>query len=180
MATHKPVEVDSLFGELEISKSDEKWTVIHTKLKREKKLASYLKEKGIYYFLPLNNSERHYKYRKINFTKPLFPGYMFALLDEKKKREIVVSGHIANFLKTTSEKELLEDLKRIYISFIKGAVFEHHPFVEVGKRVKIISGPFVGLTGMVTESENKVVLQIRFLRKAVSITVEPNQIEIIN
>ena len=180
MATHKPIEVDSLFGELKPSEGNEKWTVIHTKPRREKKLAKFLKEKGITYFLPLNNSEKEYKYRKITFTKPLFSGYMFALLDEKKKSEIVITGHIANFLKTQSEKELLEDLHQIYQSFVKGAVFEHHPFVEVGKRVKIKSGPFVGLTGFVTESENKIILQVRFLRKAVSITVEPNQIELID
>ena len=96
------------------------------------------------------------------------------------KRKIVISGHIVNFLKVINENELLDDLKRIYHSYELGAVFSEHPYIEVGKKVLIKDGPFVGLTGLVTETKDKVILQIRFLKKAVSITVEPNQIEIID
>ena len=88
MATNKPVEVDSLFGELIISNDDKRWEVIHTKPKREKKLAKYLKDCNIHYYLPLNNSERHYKYRKIIFTKPLFPGYIFAHINQEENCNI--------------------------------------------------------------------------------------------
>ena len=179
MPTNKPVEVDSLFGELKKSEDGRKWQVIHTKPRREKKLAKYLKEKGAHYYLPLNNSERTYKYRKVIFTKPLFPGYIFVHLSERQKREILVSGHIANYLRVDNEDELLEDLQRIYISYEKGAVFNEHPYIKEGTRVMIKSGPFVGLTGLVTETKDTIVLRIRFLRKAVSINVEPNQIEII-
>ncbi len=179
MSTHKPVKVDLLFGELKLSNDDRKWEVIHTKPKREKKLALYMKENGIHYFLPLNNSVRNYKYRKVTFTKPLFPGYIFANINHAEKREIIITGHIVNFLRVINQQELLEDLQRIYAGLTKGAVFKEHPYVEVGSRVKIKSGPFIGLVGLVTDTQDKVILQVRFLRKAVSISVDPSQIEIL-
>lgn len=180
MPTNKPVEVKSLNGELEAAPEGKKWLVIHTRPKKEKKLADYLLERDIEYFLPLNNSIRKYKYRQIKFTKPLFSGYMFAMLSDIEKRDILVSGYIASYLKVINEKELLSDLKQIHGGFAKGAEYEEHAYFEKGTKVKITAGPFVGLHGFIEDNAkaNKVVLQIHFLRKAVSISVPQNQLEI--
>ena len=43
----------------------------------KKKLAEYSGKAEINYYLPLRESERIYDRRKIIFTKPLFPGYVF-------------------------------------------------------------------------------------------------------
>ena len=181
MPTNIPVEVKSLNGELDKAPEGKRWFVVHTKPKREKKLAQYFLERDIYYFLPLNNSVRKYKYRQIKFTKPLFSGYMFAMLSDRQKQDILVSGYIANYLKVFSEDELLTDLRQIYGGFEKGAEYEAHVYFEKGTKVKIKSGPFVGLQGVVedTTKADKLVLQIHFLRKAVSISIEPNQLEIL-
>ena len=71
-------------------------------------------------------------------------------------------------------------MQRIYLSYKKGAIFKEHPYIEIGKKVLIKEGPFVGLTGFVTDTKDKVILRIRFLRKAVSITVDPGQIEVLD
>ena len=180
MPTNVPVEIKSLNGELKKAPEHKEWIVVHTKPKREKKLAQYLLERNICYFLPLNNSIRKYKYRQIKFTKPLFSGYMFAMLSENEKRQILVSGYITNYLKVFNQDELLTDLKQIYGGFAKGAQYEEISYFEKGTKVKVISGPFVGLHGIVEDKSkaNKVILQIHFLRKAVSISVSQNQLEI--
>jgi transcription antitermination factor NusG len=180
MATNKPVEVEELFGNLEPATDDRKWFVIRTKPRREKKLAKCSFKSNINYFLPLKDSERVYQYRKVMFTKPLFPGYVFVKCNSDEHRTLVLTGHTAHFLSVPNEKELTDELKQILAGRQLGADFIDTKYLDKGTRVKIISGPFEGLTGIVEDQNNikEVVLQINLLRQAVSVAVSSRQVEI--
>jgi transcriptional antiterminator RfaH len=181
MATHKPVEAEEIFGELEISKSDKKWYVIHTKPKQEKKLAEYSLRNKITYYLPLQDSIRVYSNRKIKFTKPLFPSYLFAQCSFYEKRTLTISGHTVNFLDVINEKELVGELKQIYSGKEIGAEFKTHKYVRSGTKVEIISGSMKGLTGIVEDQNNlgEVILQVEILRQAVSVKIAPEFVKIL-
>lgn len=181
MATHKPVEVQELFGDLEPASDGLRWFVAHTKPRREKKLAEYSLKNSINYYLPLRDSVRVYKYRKIKFTKPMFPGYVFIKCTSEEKRTLIITGHIANFLQVPDDNELMEELKPIYSGRQKGAIFKRAKFLEKGIEVIITGGPFAGLTGIV-ENQNdvtEVILQINLLRQAVSVSAKTDQVEIL-
>jgi len=181
MATHKPVEVDELFGKLIPAENNEKWEVVYTKPKREKKLAEYSKRNEINYFLPLKDSVRKYGNREVKFTKPLFPGYIFIKHTIQQKQKLIISGHIVNFLKVSDEKSLLKDLQQIYIGRTQGIDLKKHEYLEKGIKVRIVSGPMIGLEGVVSNKNNlnEVILKVNILKQAVSVTVDPNQVEII-
>ena len=181
MATKKPVEVEELFGDLEPATGDRKWFVIRTKPRREKKLAEYSLKSKINYFLPLKDSERVYQYRKVMFTKPLFPGYVFVKCNSDEHRTLVLTGHTAHFLPVPDEKELTDELKQILTGRQIGADFKETKYLNKGSRVRIVSGPFEGLTGIVEDQNNieEVVLQINLLRQAVSVAVGSGQIKIL-
>lgn len=181
MATHKPVEIQELFGDLEPASDGLRWFVAHTKPRREKKLAEYSLKNSINYYLPLRDSIRVYKYRKIKFTKPLFPGYVFVKCASEDKRNLIITGHIANFLQVPDDNELTDELKQIYSGRQKGAIFKRAKFLEKGIKVIITGGPFAGLTGIV-ENQNdvtEVILQINLLRQAVSVSAKTDQVEIL-
>ena len=182
MTTHKPVEVEQLYGELEIGETVGKWYVVYTKPRQEKKLAEYAFKRNINYYLPLKESIRHYKYRKIKFTKPLFPGYIFIRIDLKERQTLLISGCIVNFLKVKDQKGLLEDLIRIRDGLAKGADLRKTDFLEKGSWVEIISGPFRGLTGVVKDHKNveEVVLQVNILRQAVSVAASTSQVKLLS
>lgn len=181
MATHKPVEVEELYGDLTISDSDKRWFAVYTKPRREKKLAKYAYKNKINYYLPLKDSVKHYKYRKIKFTKPLFPGYLFTHVDKEGKKKLIRTGFIATFLKVIDEKRLVHNLKQIYQGHIKGADFKRHKYIEKGMKVEIKSGPFIGLEGYIESinKKNKLILKVDFLKQAVSIKVKENQVKIL-
>ena len=180
MATNKPVEIEELFGDLEPATGDRKWFVIRTKPRREKKLAECSFKNNINYFLPLKDSERVYQYRKVMFTKPLFPGYVFVKCNSDEHRTLVLTGHTAHFLSVPNEKELTDELKQILAGRQIGANLKNTKFLDKGTKVKIISGPFEGLTGIVEDQNNikEVVLQINLLRQAVSVAVSSKQVKI--
>ncbi|HHE37085.1 MAG TPA: hypothetical protein ENL20_00730 [Candidatus Cloacimonetes bacterium] len=181
MATNKPIEVDELFGELIPAENDQKWEVIYTKPKREKKLAEYSKRNKINYFLPLKDSIRKYGNREVKFTKPLFPGYIFIKHSPQQKQKLIISGHIVNFLRVQDEKSLLKDLQQIYISRTQRYDLRKHEYLEKGIKVRIIAGSLVGMEGVVSDKSklNEVILKVNILKQAVSVTVDPNQVEII-
>ncbi|HPR17276.1 MAG TPA: transcription termination/antitermination NusG family protein [Candidatus Cloacimonadota bacterium] len=180
MSTNKPVEVNTILGEL-ISLPDKKWLVIRTKSRHEKKVADYAFNANIHYYLPLQDSEKIYQNRKIVFTKPLFSGYIFAHCDFKEKQTLVISGHVAHFLHVINEQELLDELRSIYFGNQREAVFRETEYLESGTRVQIVAGKLAGLTGYVKDQSNlsEVVLQVNLLHQAVAVTVNPSHVKII-
>ncbi len=182
MTTHLPVEIEDLFGDLDSAKKDETWYVIHVKPNREKKLAEYSRRNEINYYLPLVESVRKYKYRKITFTKPLFPSYIFMKCTQEQKRILIISGHCVNFLKVPAEKILLDQLRSIKFGTERGVEFKSTSFLKEGFKVEIISGPFTGLTGVVTDGNdvNEVILQVNMLRQAVAVSATTDQIRVIS
>lgn len=181
MATHKPVEIQELYGDLSPAQDNQKWEVVYTKPKREKKLAEYALEREINYFLPLFDSVRKYKYRQVKFTKPLFPGYMFVKCSYQEKETLIRSGHILTFLQIKNEKHFLQELSQIYLTRVKGVEIRQHKFIEEGTKVIIKKGNLEGLKGYVIESGNpqKIILKVNILRQAVAVTIDPNDVKVL-
>ena len=181
MATNKPVEVNELFGDLEPAIGDYKWFVVRTKPRREKKLADFAGKAEINYYLPLKESERVYDRRKIIFTKPLFSGYVFVKCNFAEKKQLLITGHTAHFINVINDRELTDELKNIHFGMQKGATLSESDFLDKGIKVRIKSGSFEGLTGFVKDQKNikEVILQVNLLRQAVSVTVKPENVEIV-
>lgn len=181
MATHKPVIVHDLNGDLSISEGDDRWYVIHTKPRCEKKLADYARLKDIVYYLPQFNSVHSYQYRQVVFTKPMFPGYMFSRLNTAQRDVLKITGYAANFIKVQYERELLDELNFIYNGSKKKADFEHALWLSSGLEVEIVKGPLKGLHGVVADHTKigEVRLQVNMLHQAVMVKVNPTDVKII-
>jgi transcriptional antiterminator RfaH len=181
MATNKPVEIDELFGDLNPGGGDLKWFVIHTKPRCEKKIAEYSLQYEINYYLPLIDSVRVYKNRKVKFTKPMFPGYVFVKCNQKGKRQLTITGFVAYWLPVQNQRELIDDLKQIYSGRELGVEFVRAEFLGQGTKVEIQKGPFTGLIGYVKDQKNvkEVILQVTLLRQAVSVSARADQIKVI-
>jgi len=182
MATHKPVLVDELSGELTPAVQPFHWQVAHTKPNCEKKLADYLKRLQITYYLPQMESLRLYQYRKVTFTKPMFPGYLFIKSAPEQHISLYRPGYIVRFLPNVNEAELLHDLTQIYLG--KAHEFEIYAgtWLEQGWQVEIVSGAMQGVRGVVQDHKklNEVTLQVNILRQAVTVRVNPADVKIIS
>ncbi len=181
MATNKPVEIEELFGDLNPGKGDLKWFVVHTKPRCEKKIAEYSLQYEINYYLPLIDSIRVYKNRKIKFTKPMFPGYVFIKCSHEGKMQLTITGYAAYWLPVLNQMELVGDLKQIHSGRELGVEFTRAKFLEKGTKVEITKGPFAGLIGYVKDQKDvkEVILQVTLLRQAVSVSARADQIKVI-
>lgn len=181
MPTHVPVIIDDLYGELEPASGEERWTVVHTKPRCEKKLADYARRSGIYYYLPQMESQRVYQRRLVTFTKPMFPSYLFCVLDANKKQQLAISGLTVGFIRVPVQDELLSELINLKLSRKPEVELENTLWLSEGLRVEIIAGPLKGVRGVVASHEkiNEVRLQVDILRQAVLVRVDPQEVKVI-
>lgn len=181
MATHKPVIINELFGELKLPAEPQRWTLVRTKARREKKLADYAAKNIIQYYLPQIKTTRKYQRRKVVTTVPMFSGYIFMVLRPEERQTIAVSGMVAQFIHVQHQQELLNDLSRLFSTTQKKVPVENVMWLSKGLEVEIISGALKGTRGII-ESHDKISeirLQVDILRQAVMVKIDPKDVKII-
>jgi len=181
MATHKPVIINELFGELKIPPEGQRWMVVHTKPRCEKKVADYAGKNLIQYYLPQLKHKRIYQRRKVVTTLPMFPGYIFMVLSHQERNTIALSGMVANFIRVVHQQELLDELSRICFVNKQNVPVENTLWLSQGLEVEITAGPLKGTRGIV-ESHDKISeirLQVNILRQAVMVKIDPKDVKII-
>ncbi|MDI9524125.1 MAG: transcription termination/antitermination NusG family protein [Candidatus Cloacimonadota bacterium] len=181
MATHSPVLIDELFGELAPAPEGQRWEVIHTKPRCEKKLAEYARRNGITYYLPQMDSKRVYQRRVVSFTKPMFPSYLFCVLDSRSRQTLLISGYTVSFIRVHQQEQLLQELRNIKLSRLPEIELQNTIWLSEGLQVEIMQGPLKGVTGVV-ESHDKldeVRLQVQILRRAVLVKIDPRNVKIL-
>jgi len=181
MATHKPVHVDELFGELKLYEDDYTWMVVHTKPKSEKKLAEYAINNSIHYYLPQFTATRIYQRRKVTFDTVMFPSYVFMVLDHQAKQKVLISGYTTSFIKVRSQAELLSELKAIHGTLEQEVEVKPALWLSKGLEVEITDGPLKGMRGMVEDHTklDEVRLQVNILRQAVIVKVDTKSVKIV-
>jgi len=129
------------------------WWVCHCKPRCEKKFAALMQAHGFGHYLPLVTSERRYGTRVKVFTKPLFPGYVFAEVPPEKKPLIYQQDLLARAFEVEDVPRLLAQLDDIRALLASGIDFTLKPLLTKGRRVRIISGPLKGVEGFVESAE---------------------------
>jgi len=129
------------------------WWVCHCKPRCEKKFAAQMRAHGFDHYLPLLTSERRYGARIKVFTKPLFPGYVFAEVPPEKKPLIYQQDLLAHAFEVADVPRFLAQLDDIRALLSSGFDFTLKPLLTKGRRVRIISGPLKGVEGFVESPE---------------------------
>ena len=152
------------------------WYALYVRIRFEKIVARNLRSKGCEEFLPLYRRSSSGRIKAKEF--PLFPGYVFCRFNPVEFLPILtIPGvkAIVGFGKNVIPVDHSE-LGAVRAVVKSGAYCEPCPFVEVGKRVRVASGPLAGLEGILLTFENKsrLIISINLLRRSVAVEVEPH------
>jgi len=166
-----PSDVDTL---LVSGNTDRRWYVLHTKSRREKKLAQRCSQLGIRHYLPLRKSITGRRGRRHIAEVPLFPGYMFSYLDRVDYGHLLRTGHMANALNVVDQEGLLNDLRNIKDASERHALLEPASIVKRGQRVRIVDGPLFGLEGIVRSHKGRyrLILAVNCIQQAVACEID--------
>lgn len=131
-----------------------RWFACHTKPRAEKKFASLLAIEKFDHYVALVESVRRYGTQKKVFTKPLFPGYVFARIIPEKKERIYQQDLLVRALPVENETVFLRQLDDVRAICASGYEAALHPLIQRGTRVRVATGPLKGLEGFVDDPVN--------------------------
>jgi transcription antitermination factor NusG len=156
------------------------WYALCTSSNHEKVVAEQLRQRGVDYFLPLYNSLRRWKDRRVQLQFPLFAGYVFvhiALRDRLRVLEIPSAARLVGF--GGPPLALPEqDIEAIRTSLTREVRAEPHPFVTTGKRVRVVAGPLTGLEGVVIRKRNglRFVISLDLIMRSVAVEMNASDL----
>ena len=130
------------------------WLVCHTRPRCEKKFAALLSAEKFEHYLPLVQSIRKYAQQTKRFTKPLFPGYVFAQILAERKARIYQQDLLARAIIVEDVPKFLRQLEDVKVIVASGLELSVMPLLTKGRRVKIVGGPLHGLEGYVDNPTN--------------------------
>ncbi len=127
------------------------WHAIYTKTKKECSVAQLLSNAGIDIFSPKLKLKKLYRGKRREVIEPLFPCYIFALLDFPEQYRLVKYTRGVRRVVGTPSGPVAVDEKIILMieeRLINGVAEIKPPEYKKGDVVEIASGPFKGLRGI--------------------------------
>ena len=161
--------------------SDHYWLVCHTKPRCEKKFAALMKAEQFEHYLALVQSVRRYAQQTKKFTKPLFPGYVFAKVPVEKKARIYQQDLLARAIIVEDEATFLRQLADVKTIVASGFELSVMPLLTKGRRVKVVGGPLHGLEGFVDDPSNPrgIVLSVDVLRQGLLVKMPVENLQVL-
>lgn len=152
----------------------ERWWVLHTRPRAEKALSRRCLDRSLGFFLPVQRREWLNRGRRFRSYLPLFPGYVFLHGDDDARLAVLETNLVAQVLPVMDQGRLHADLARIHRLITGTAALTPEDGLTPGDPVKIVLGPFAGLTGKVLRrgKELRFVVEVEFLRRAVSMEID--------
>jgi transcription antitermination factor NusG len=150
------------------------WYAAYTRANHERRVAQELAERSVEHFLPQYQSRRKWKDREVELSLPLFPGYVFVRMALEKKLRVLQVPGVACLVSFAGKPAVVpaEEFGRIQELLSRKVVAAPHPYLNVGRRARVLDGPFAGLEGIVVRRNKRSRLVISLDLIARSIAVE--------
>ena len=160
-----------------------RWYAAYTSANHEKRVADQLKVRSVEHFLPLYESTRRWKDRRLKFQKPLFPGYVFVHLALKDRLRVLQIPGLARLVGFNGSPTELpdEEIEGLMKGLRAGVRAEPHPFLTVGRRVCVKAGPLAGLQGILVRrrKQARFVVSVELIQRSVAVEVDEADLEVV-
>lgn len=159
---------------LAVPAGGQEWVVVHSRPRCEKKVVQVCGQQGWFTYLPLRTKVHRYGGRERTFSSPLFPGYIFCVTPEAGKSFLRQNRYVANLLEVYDQQTLVDQLQQVRRALDTADSVEVMPYLEKGKTVRVLGGPFKGLEGVVARVKGKtrVIINVDMIQQAVAVEVD--------
>ncbi|NBV44776.1 MAG: antitermination protein NusG [Planctomycetia bacterium] len=160
--------------------TDARWLAFYTLSRREKDLMRRLEAAKLPFYSPLVRRRLHSAGGRARASYvPLFPGYVFAAVDEEQRRTALATNTISRCIAIADPLSLVHDLRSIQRLIEHDAPMTPESRIEPGHRVRVRSGPLLGLEGEVIRRSGgeRLLVAVRFLNQGASIELEDVDVE---
>jgi len=156
------------------------WTAFYTLSRREKDLMRKLEAAGVPFYAPLVKRRLRSPGGRTRLSHvPLFPGYVFSLVDDAGRRAALATNTVARWLPIPDPGGLVADLRAIKRLIDADRPLTPEALLETGQPVRVRGGPLQGMEGVVVKRKGgqRLVVAVRFLNQGASIELEDVDVE---
>jgi transcription antitermination factor NusG len=157
------------------------WYAAYTCANHEKPVAAELNARGVEHFLPLYSSLRRWKDRSVRLALPLFPGYVFVRLPLIERLRVLQIPRVVRLVGFGGMPAALpeEQVEILRAGLTERLHAEPHPFLAVGRRMRIVSGPLAGLEGVLRRKKSnfRFVLSVELIQRSLSVEVNAEEVQ---
>lgn len=161
--------------------ADLNWYALYTCPRHEKCVAHQIEERSIKCFLPLYRSVRRWKDRRKELELALFPGYVFVHLALKDRLRILQLPSVVRLVSFNGQPAVLPDaaIEELRQRLAGGRRIEPHPYLGVGRRVRVCAGPMQGLEGIIVRRKDRcrIVFSLDLIMRSVAVEVDECEVE---
>ncbi len=158
------------------------WYAIYTRPRHEKQVYEDLKNRNIEAFLPIYKVRRRWSDRYKIIEEPLFKNYLFVNVEYERRYHDTLRPYGAVAFVTFDGKLAqipepeIEAIRRLVTSELP---YNPHPYLKIGRRVRVRSGPLEDCEGILIRKKGltRLVLSIHLLQQSVSAEVDADSVE---
>jgi transcription antitermination factor NusG len=181
MSANARIESYAWRPEWPVEHDQSRWYAAHTSANHEKRVAEQLKLRLVDHFLPLYSSVRQWKDRQVQLELPLFAGYVFVRLALRDRLQVLEVPGAARLVGFSGSPVALpdEEIAALRRSVGCGVHAAPHPYLTVGRRVRILAGPLAGQEGILLRGKGnwRVVLSVQLIQRSIAVEVDTASLE---
>jgi transcription antitermination factor NusG len=160
----------------------QRWYACYTRGRHEKIVDRLLGRYGFESYLPLVPRMSQWKDRRKQVEWPLFPSYVFGRFSGAEVHRVLGIPGVATVVRANGRPAPIDDAEleniRTFLRALRGDERAPEPvlrpFLEAGRWVEVVSGPFAGVRGVVVEQRNprRVLVGIRAVGQGMEVDVD--------
>jgi len=159
-----------------------RWYAAYTCANHEKRVRDPLEQRSVESLLPLYQTVRRWKDRRMRLQLPLFPGYVFVRMTLGDRLRVLQVPGVARLVGFNGLPCALpeEEIQAVQNSLNCGYPVRPHPYLQAGRRARVKSGPLQGLEGIIVRRKNRArfILSLDLIMQ--SVTVEIDEIDLVS
>ncbi|MFZ3215853.1 MAG: UpxY family transcription antiterminator [Candidatus Acidiferrales bacterium] len=152
------------------------WFALQVRSRCEAGVANQLHGQGYEKFLPLYRLRKRWSDRIKEVDAPLFPGYLFCRFDPHDRLPILKTPGVMQIVSFNNGPSPVDESEVRALQTLVAAGVPHQPwpFLAAGDRVRIESGPLLGVEGILTEVKrgHRLVLSVTLLQRSVAVEID--------
>jgi transcription termination/antitermination protein NusG len=159
------------------------WFALQVKPRHEVKVSTILERKDYIHFLPTCREYRKWSDRAKVLEQPLFPGYVFC---RGEKPLLPLARETPGIIRLVTFQGKPQPVPDEEILALQRAIqsrreLERCPYINIGVRACVISGPLVGITGIVisVKKRERLVISVDLIANSMSIEIDRSEVALL-
>jgi transcription antitermination factor NusG len=159
------------------------WLVFYVIVRHEKTVSRQLADRGVEHYLPLYDSARRWKDRKVVVSMPMFDGYVFARCSPADRNRVLGINAVVRCLSSQGAPVVIPDDEFARMrNLFETQNAQPYPYLEAGKRVRLWGGALEGFEGRYIRRKGKhrAIVQLDHIMRAVLVDVDVADLRVVH